>query len=74
MFDRQEVEKLLGTLFVESLELLITRIKDGSASPADVNNALRVCRENGISMTVSKGESPQFLSEPLPFSADHDLH
>ena len=72
-FDRNKAEELLGTLFMKSLELLIQRIKDGDASPSDIANALKVCRENGISLDISRGDTLPFLDEELPFNSDSDL-
>lgn len=72
-FDRNKAEELLGTLFMKSLELLIKRVREGDASPSDIANALKVCRENGISLAITKGEPLPFLDEPLPFDADSDL-
>jgi hypothetical protein len=72
-FDRNKAEELLGTLFMKSLKLLIDRVMDGTASPSDVANALKVCRENGISLDITKGEPLDFLYDPVPFDADSDL-
>ena len=68
---KHNVEELLYTLMEASAEELLARIKSGEASPQDISNAIRLCKENGIDIHVKKGEPLDVLSESLPFEGDN---
>lgn len=68
---KHNVEQVLYDLMEASAKELLDRIRAGEASPQDISNAIRLCKENGIDIHVKKGEPLDILSEELPFEGEN---
>lgn len=61
-------EDVLNGLFCAVTEELARRIRSGEAAPADINNAIKLLKDNGITCDSKVGEPIDILSQILPFS------
>jgi hypothetical protein len=55
----------LESLLVEVVDELRQRIKDKSAKPQDINNAIKLLHDNGIQLTVQPGSPLKGLLDEL---------
>jgi hypothetical protein len=58
-------KQVLEMLLEETARVLLDRISSGEASPADINNALRMLRDNDISIVLQDSDALQALNERL---------
>ena len=64
--DTGTMENLLDDLWLSTVKDLITKIKEGSAAPTDIGNAIKLLRDNGIVMDAKEGkQSLEALVESL---------
>lgn len=68
---KKNVEDILYSLMEASAQELLDRIRSGEASPQDISNAIRLCKENDIDIRVNQGEPLDILSQELPFEGDN---
>lgn len=69
---KQEHEELLELLWVETVKEILRRVKDQTASPTDISNALKLLRDNGITLDLSKGDALDFLKDIKLDEGDFD--
>ncbi len=55
----------LNALLEASANLLLERIQDGDATPADISNALRMLKDNDISVIVKDSNALKELNDKL---------
>lgn len=58
-------KELLQELLESTASLLQDRVKDGTATPADISNALRLLKDNDISVIVQDSDALQELNQKL---------
>lgn len=63
-------ERLLDLLEVVSIELL-ERIQSGEASPQDISNAIRLCKENDVDIRITEGQPLAVLDNNMPFEGQN---
>lgn len=69
---KHKAELRMVELLDEITEELLRRVQSGDASPQDISNAIRLLKENGIDIHVSKGDPLDILKEEvLPFESSH---
>jgi hypothetical protein len=56
MLNADQKAELLETLWEESTRLLLKKVKEGTATPSDIANALKTCKENGITIYAKSGD------------------
>jgi hypothetical protein len=62
--------EMLQLLHTAVAEELLERIKSGDAKPADMANAIKFLKDNGIDALPTEGSPLGNLLEALPFSKD----
>jgi hypothetical protein len=65
-------DKLLRELFDSLIQDLSNRIKNGTATAADLGVARQLLKDNGIDCSPSKGSPVSKLYEILPFDPAQD--
>ena len=65
-------EDTLGELHGLIARYLTDKIADGTATAADVSNAIKFLEKNGIDCVPSKNEDIQSLAEAMDFPVDVD--
>lgn len=60
----------LGSLHEIVARELIKRIESGEATAADINNALKMLKDNGIEALPDKNEAIRSLASTLPVFTD----
>ena len=65
-------KELLGELLALTIEELLTVIKSGEASPAILNVARQLLKDNQVTASVKEDNSMQNLVEVLPFREDDE--
>jgi|AntRauTorcE11898_2_1112593.scaffolds.fasta_scaffold03928_2 hypothetical protein len=68
---KTNIEDILLDLLEATSEELLVRIESGEASPQDISNAIRLCKENGIDISIKKGEPLDIISKKLPFEGEN---
>lgn len=68
---KHRIEEMLLDLLEATSEELLLRIENGEASPQDISNAIRLCKENGIDISIKKGEPLDIISQKLPFEGEN---
>lgn len=58
-------KEVLENLLEATAELLVKRIQSGNATPADVSNALRMLKDNDISILIDDSDALKELNEKL---------
>lgn len=61
--DRKEI---MEALFDETIKALLKRIQDGTATPADLNVARQMLRDNGISAVPKNKQMHELIKELAP--------
>lgn len=51
---------------------LLDRIKDGSATAADISNAIKFLKDNGVEARVDRNKDVQSLAAAFPTFSDDD--
>lgn len=54
--DVKTMGSLLDDLWLSTVQDLIAKIKEGSAAPTDIGNAIKLLRDNGIVMDAKQGK------------------
>lgn len=68
---KEPLKKLYTDLHVHSVKLLLKRIKDGTATAADLSVARALLRDNGIDINAGNKKTPLLqLAEELPFDPE----
>jgi hypothetical protein len=68
---KHEAEELMVELLHATTKQLLKRIKAGDASPQDIANAIRICKENDVDISIKNGQPLGVLDEDLPFAGEH---
>jgi hypothetical protein len=63
---------ILGLLHQEVAEALREKIRDGSATAADISAAIKFLKDNGIEARVDKNPALKSLAETFPVFSDDD--
>lgn len=63
-------DKVLAELHEETINLLLGRIKDGSATAAELSVARSILRDNGINSTTHGNAPIAKLEMVMPFDED----
>lgn len=63
-----DIDKLLELLHKDLAEELLSRIKSGAATAAELNVARQMLKDNGIDSVAFKDSPILKLSETLPFA------
>lgn len=58
-------KEVLENLLEATAELLVERIQSGNATPADISNALRMLKDNDISIIIDDSDALKELNEKL---------
>lgn len=67
-------EEKLGLLHDAVANLLANRIEDGTATAADVSNALKMLKDSNIEADRGSNKPLQKLASVLPFTAEGIAH
>ena len=67
-------DDLLDALHGALADEFIKRIKDGTATAADLSAARQFLKDNGVNAVPAPGSPVNNLMETLPFSAEDDQH
>ena len=68
---KHKIEDLLLDLLELTTDELMERMKSGGASPQDISNAIRLCKENGVDIHITEGEPLEILNKhDLPFESE----
>lgn len=68
---KHEAESMMVKLLHATTKELVKRIQSGEASPQDISNAIRLCKENDVSIEIKEGKPLPVLDEDLPFMGDN---
>lgn len=68
---RKLAEDLMVDIMYATAETLLEKIRNGTAQPQDISNAIKLLKNNGITVAVNKGNPLDILSEELPFHTEH---
>lgn len=69
---KHKLEDLLLDLLELTAEELMDRMRTGEASPQDISNAIKLCKENGIDIRITDGEPLDILDKTdLPFQGEN---
>ena len=69
-----DLKTLYEDLHTASVELLLKRIKDGTATASDLGVARQLLRDNGIDINTDNKKNPLFaLADTLPFDPDMEV-
>lgn len=73
---KRATEALLAELHNQTAKHLIERLKSGQATPAEVGNAIRFLKDNGIEAVPEENDKLNQIVQHLPdFESDEDeLH
>jgi len=63
----------LSDILDESAKLLLAKIKDGTATAADLNVARALLKDNGINAIPTKTNGLGGLADSLPFQSAEDI-
>lgn len=70
---KRATEALLALLHNKTAEHLIERLASGEATPAEVSNAIRFLKDNGIEAVPEESDKLQQIMNSLPdFGEDED--
>jgi ABC-type Zn uptake system ZnuABC Zn-binding protein ZnuA len=68
-------EELLGLLHDAVAQDLLTKIKDGTATPAEISTAVKFLKDNGIEAVAAENSKLKNLADSLPeFDEEEPLH
>lgn len=67
-----KLHKIYADIHLASAELLLARIKDGSASASDLAVARAILKDNNITVKPVKGSPMGNLAASLPQFDDHE--
>jgi len=68
-------EELLGLLHDAVAQDLITKIKNGTATPAEISTAVKFLKDNGIEALPTENSKLEKLANSLPeFDEEEPLH
>lgn len=70
---RRVSEEMMVDLMYEVANHLLLKVRSGEATPQDISNALKLLRDNGITVSVNKGNPLDILSEELPFHGEFTM-
>lgn len=74
MFNEVQLKKHAEDMMVELMhdiaQVLLDRVRSGEATNQDISNAIKLLQNNGITVTVNKGDPLDVLSKDLPFESD----
>jgi hypothetical protein len=62
----------METLHAAVAQELTTRVKSGEASAADISNAIKFLKDNGIEAVMGKGGAIDSLARQFPTFSDDD--
>lgn len=65
-----ELKDTLASMHVELSKELLKRVRNGTATAADLNVARQFLKDNGIEGNLRKNAPLRSLAEELPFAAD----
>lgn len=68
---KHETEEMMVRLLHAATEDLLTRIEQGEASPQDISNAIRICKENDVTIAIKEGKPLGVLDKQLPFHGEN---
>ena len=68
---KHAAEEMMVELLHATTEELLVRIRQGEASPQDISNAIRICKENDVTIAIKEGSPLGVLDEDLPFEGDN---
>ncbi len=69
---KRATEALLAELHSQTAEHLITRLKSGQATPAEVSNAIRFLKDNGIEAVPEANDALHRIVNSLPDFEDSE--
>lgn len=61
--DLSSLEGSLAKLLVDTVKLLHKKVKEGTVSPTDISNIIKLCRDNGITVDAKSGDPLGFLKD-----------
>ncbi len=61
MIDKDEIEQLLEDIQIESLKLLLDRIKNGEANATEISTAVKIAREYGLTSEFRKSQTGEVI-------------
>lgn len=70
---RKLAEDLMVDIMYATAETLLEKIRDGTAKPQDISNAIKLLQNNGITVAVNKGNPLDILEKELPFYGDYTV-
>ncbi len=62
-------EEVLGSIHEALAQELLNRIKDGEATPTDLNVARQLLKDNNITVTPAAGNPLLNIAEELPYDS-----
>lgn len=68
---RKRAEEKMVVLLETITDELLAKIKSGDYTPQDVANAIKLLKDNGITVAPNKGKVPEGMLEDLPFHGEH---
>jgi hypothetical protein len=66
----KQVEDMMGILLARMTELLLNKLETGQFTHQDFSNAIKLLKDNDITIEIKKGDPLDILAEELPFASD----
>jgi len=67
-------EEVLGSIHEALANELLSRIKNGEATPTDLNVARQLLKDNNITVTPAAGNPLLNIAEELPYDAENIIN